>query len=119
MSKEDVQVGGLNIQKGSAVLVPVMSIHHDKKIWGDPENFRPERYSVPTLFTIEIYLCTYSFSAEEKEIRPQLCHMPFGWGPRNCIGMRFALMEIKMTLISVLQKYKFAKALETEVSRNN
>ena len=55
------------------------------------------------------------FSAEEKERRPQLCHLPFGWGPHNCIGMRFALMEVKMALISILQKYKFMQALETEV----
>ena len=42
--------------------------------------------------------------------------MPFGWGPHNCIGMRFALMEAKMALIEVLKKYTFELAPETEVS---
>ncbi|KAL5491879.1 hypothetical protein EMCRGX_G017245 [Ephydatia muelleri] len=98
MCTENIQLGGLDIPKGTAVIVPVMSIHQDPKIWEDPMNFRPER-----------------FSAEEKERRPQLCHLPFGWGPHNCIGMRFALMEVKMALISILQKYKFMQALETEV----
>ena len=55
------------------------------------------------------------FSPEEKAERHSLAHIPFGWGPRNCIGMRFALLEAKLTLISVLRKYKFVRAPETEV----
>ena len=63
-------------------------------------------------------LCN-SFTSEEKEKRPQLCHLPFGFGPRNCIGMRFALMEAKMVLISILKKYKFICGPKTEVSYVN
>ena len=55
------------------------------------------------------------FRPEEKEKRPQLCHMPFGWDPRNCIGMRFALLEAKMALIYILRKYTFVQAPDTEV----
>ena len=55
------------------------------------------------------------FTPEEKAKRHSLAHMPFGWGPRNCIGMRFALLEAKLALISVLRKYKFVRAPETEV----
>ena len=57
----------------------------------------------------------FRFTPEEKAKRPQLSHMPFGWGPRNCVGMRFALMEAKIALIHILRKYKFEQAPDTEV----
>jgi cytochrome P450 len=55
------------------------------------------------------------FTAEEKAKRPQLSHMPFGFGPRNCIGMRLALLQAKIALIELLKRYTFIRAPETEV----
>ena len=57
------------------------------------------------------------FKAEERAKRPQLSHMPFGFGPRNCIGMRFALLEAKMALIELLMRYTFVRAPDTEVNK--
>ena len=57
----------------------------------------------------------HRFAAEEMAKRPQLCYMPFGSGPRSCIGMRLALLEIKIVLIEVLRRFSFVKAPETQV----
>ena len=57
----------------------------------------------------------FRFTSEERAKRPQLSHMPFGFGPRNCIGLRLALLEAKVALIEVLKSYTFVRAPETEV----
>ena len=57
----------------------------------------------------------YRFSEEEKAKRPQLCYMPFGFGPRSCLAMRLALLEVKIALIEVLKRFTFVKVPETEV----
>ena len=64
---------------------------------------------------LKLHVFFARFTAEEKAKRPQLSHMPFGFGPRNCIGMRFALLEAKMALIELLKKYTFVRAPDTEV----
>ena len=56
------------------------------------------------------------FSPENKGKINPYHYMPFGHGPRNCVGLRFALVEAKITLINLLQRFKFVKTEETEVS---
>lgn len=46
---------------------------------------------------------------------PFLQFMPFGMGPRSCIGMRLALMEIKITLVKILRRFKFVPSPDTQV----
>ena len=64
----------------------------------------------------EIFISTNRFTPEEKANRPQMSHMPFGFGPRSCIGMRLALLETKIALIELLKRYTFIRAPETEVN---
>ena len=61
----------------------------------------------------------YRFSAENKSSIQPCTFLPFGFGPRNCIGMRFALLVAKMALVRVLQQYRFDVCSETEVSIQN
>ena len=61
-------------------------------------------------------LCVCRFTAEEKAKRDPFCFMPFGMGPRNCIGMRFALLEAKMALIQILRQFRLVRSPDTEVS---
>ncbi|CAF3981022.1 unnamed protein product [Rotaria sordida] len=84
---EDAHVAGYHIQKGSSIQVDVLSVHYDQELWGpEPvDEFHPERHSCK---------------------RHPLAYMPFGGGPRTCIGMRFALMEIKSCLARLMNTYQ-------------
>ena len=55
------------------------------------------------------------FSEAEKANRHPYAFNPFGYGPRHCVGMRFALLEIKLTLVKVLKKFKLEKTDKMEV----
>lgn len=94
----DSEVNGIKLEKGSVVMVPVYSVHHDPDIWEDPEEFKPER-----------------FSKENRNSIHPAAWLPFGIGPRNCLGMRLAMMEIKFALVRMLQKYRFETCEETEI----
>nr|XP_002734346.1 PREDICTED: cytochrome P450 3A41-like [Saccoglossus kowalevskii] len=94
----DTEIGGVFLKKDMRIIVPIWVIHHDPELWPEPDRFLPER-----------------FTKEEKEKRHPLAWMPFGIGPRNCIGMRFALMEAKIALIKVLQKFRLEPCSKTEI----
>ncbi|XP_032728203.1 cytochrome P450 3A12-like [Lontra canadensis] len=96
--KKDVEISGVFIPKGTVVMVPVFTIHRDQDLWPEPEEFRPERFSKKNKDSINPY--TY---------------LPFGTGPRNCIGMRFAIMNMKLALVRVLQNFSFKPCKETQI----
>ena len=95
---EDHIINGIRIPKGLEVAIPIFSIHHSPKFWENPEKFDPER-----------------FNSAAKANRHPCIYLPFGHGPRGCIGMRFALMEAKLALAAVVRKFKFEKCVDTEV----
>ncbi|CAO2630601.1 Cytochrome P450 3A31 [Lemmus lemmus] len=96
--KQDVEMNGVFIPKGSVVMIPIFSLHRDPQYWPEPEEFRPERFSKEKKGSIDPYV-----------------YMPFGNGPRNCIGMRFALMNIKLALTKLLQNFSFQPCKETQI----
>jgi cytochrome P450 family 6 len=86
------------LEKGTSVTIPVAALHHDPKYYPEPERFDPER-----------------FSEEEKQKRHHYVYLPFGEGPRICIGMRFGLMQTKVGLVSVLSKYQISVSEKTPI----
>lgn len=84
---EDVTLGPWKIRKGAQVLVSQMVMHHKPEYWGDPENFRPERWLEPDF---------------EKSL-PRHAYMPFGGGARVCIGNHFAMMEAILIMATMAQ----------------
>ncbi|XP_041640223.1 cytochrome P450 3A30-like isoform X2 [Cheilinus undulatus] len=101
VAKETVKINGIMIPKGMLVMIPVFALHHDPTLWPEPEQFQPER-----------------FSKENKENIKPYSYLPFGAGPRNCIGMRMALLMVKLGLVEVLQNYSFEVCEETEIPLN-
>ncbi|XP_038066484.1 cytochrome P450 3A41-like [Patiria miniata] len=65
--------------------------------------------------SLRMYPPAVMFSPENKASIKPCTFMPFGLGPRNCIGMRFALLEAKMALVRVMQQYRFDVCSETEI----
>jgi cytochrome P450 family 9 len=86
------------IEKGNFCWIPVYPLHHDAKYWPNPEKFDPER-----------------FSDDNKANINAGAYLPFGVGPRNCIGSRFALMESKAVFYYILLNFSLVVTTETQV----
>ncbi|CAB1423066.1 unnamed protein product [Pleuronectes platessa] len=98
MTKASVEVNGVTVPKGVVIVVPIYTLHRDPALWPEPEAFKPER-----------------FSKENKDNVDPYAFLPFGAGPRNCIGMRFALLAMKLALVMVLQNFSFVPCKETQI----
>ncbi|XP_021350792.1 cytochrome P450 3A18-like [Mizuhopecten yessoensis] len=100
-AKNDVTIGNIRIPKGMIINIPVGAIHMDPEYWPEPEKFDPER-----------------FTPEAKANRDPFVFMPFGAGPRNCVGMRLALLAMKIAIVRILQNYRPVKSPKTEIPIN-
>ncbi|NWR75620.1 CP3AT protein, partial [Centropus unirufus] len=96
--KKTVEINGVTIPKGMTVIIPAYVLHRDPGCWPEPEEFRPER-----------------FSKENKETIDPYTFLPFGAGPRNCIGMRFALLVMKVAVVVLLQNFSFRTCKDTPI----
>ena len=97
-ASEDVQLGKYTLQDGKAVLINVFGMHRDPRFFPDPDRFDPER-----------------FSPERESQIPKYAYIPFGGGPRVCIGNAFALMEARLLLATLAQRFSLSVAAGHQV----
>lgn len=91
-TKHEVKLGSLNLPQGMEVLIPILAIHHDQTLWGDDVNeFNPARFSMGVAGAV----------------KHPLAFIPFGTGPRACIGRNFSVIEAKVVLAMILQRFSF------------
>jgi cytochrome P450 len=90
MAVADDRVGDVAIPRGSTVIVYVYGVHHAPRYWQAPENFDTDRFT----------------KANEK-LRTPFTFLPFGGGPRGCVGGNYAMLQILMILRDLLRKYDF------------
>ncbi|MFY9316936.1 MAG: cytochrome P450 [Burkholderiales bacterium] len=85
------RLDGMDVEPGATVIMPIYAMHRHAKRWEDPDAFDPARF------------------APEREAKlPRYQYLPFGAGPRICIGMAFAMLEATAMLATLLQKARFA-----------
>nr|CAD7198058.1 unnamed protein product [Timema douglasi] len=96
----DYEIPGTNIvlEKGTSVFIPLLGLHNDPKYFPSPNEFNPER-----------------FTLENRKSIPNYAYMPFGEGPRKCIGMRFGLMKVKTGLVHLLSKFEVRPCQQTMI----
>ena len=87
-AREPFELGGYHFPAGTRAIIPQWVVQHLPEVWGDPENFRPERWT-----------------PEYRQSLPRGAYFPFGLGPRMCIGMPLAEMEMRLVLATILQRY--------------
>ncbi|XP_020592997.1 cytochrome P450 734A6-like [Phalaenopsis equestris] len=91
-AKTDVQLGGINIPQGTELLIPIMAVHHDTRWWGsDAAQFNPSRFA----------------QGVARAAAHPSAFIPFGMGARMCIGQNLALLEARLTLALILQRFAF------------
>ncbi|XP_026550826.1 thromboxane-A synthase [Notechis scutatus] len=95
---KDCSVLQQQVPAGAIIEIAAGHLHYNPKFWLEPEKFIPER-----------------FTAEAMEQQHPFAYLPFGAGPRGCIGMKLALMIIKIALLRILQRFMFKTCPETQI----
>ncbi|KAH8410928.1 hypothetical protein KR222_011721 [Zaprionus bogoriensis] len=86
------------IKKGMPVLIPAGAMHRDEKLYPNPNSFNPD-----------------NFSPERVKNRDSVEWLPFGDGPRNCIGMRFGEMQTRIGLVKLITQFRFSVCDQTTI----
>jgi cytochrome P450 len=85
------ELGGMPVAAGTRVHIPVFALHRNTRLWDNPNAFDPDR-----------------FTAEQVKARSRYAYLPFGGGPRICIGAGFATIEAAVILASLVRRFRFA-----------
>ncbi|TQD90507.1 hypothetical protein C1H46_023945 [Malus baccata] len=94
-SRTDVELGGYNVPRGTELLIPIIAVHHDQSIWGnDAKEFNPSRFA----------------EGVARAAKRPVAFIPFGLGVRTCIGQNLALLQAKLALAIMLQRFSFRLA---------
>ncbi|KAK9885350.1 hypothetical protein WA026_010847 [Henosepilachna vigintioctopunctata] len=88
----------LHLEENTSIMIPIFAIHHDPKYHKNPEKFDPER-----------------FSGENRRKMVPYSYLPFGIGPRFCIGSRFALLAIKVLIFHLLSHFVIVPVEKTQI----
>ncbi|MEZ4662241.1 MAG: cytochrome P450 [Caldilineaceae bacterium] len=96
---EDCTIGEYEIEQGQTVFISPYVMHRLAHHFPNPDEFQPER-----------------FTPAMEEALPRYAYMPFGGGPRVCIGNSFAMMEAQLVLATVAQRYELQLALSARVA---
>nr|CAH0101008.1 unnamed protein product [Daphnia galeata] len=94
---EDIEIDGYILPKDVTIGVMIYGMHHNPRVYPDPESFKPER-----------------FFPENSVGRHSYAFIPFSAGPRNCIGQKFAMLELKVVLANLLRRFQFSLRDPTE-----
>lgn len=86
LAMRDVVVDGFRIPAGTNVVVGIYALHRDPDLWDDPERFAPDR-----------------FAADQMQVLDRWQYLPFGAGPRSCIGDHFAMLEATLGLATIIR----------------
>ena len=91
LAHTDLEIGGYKIPKGASICIPICVLHKDRRFWKDPEEFIPER-----------------FENEAIKNQHRYAYLPFGFGPRGCIGARYSLLEMRWLISIILQRFSLS-----------
>lgn len=91
---EAIEIDGKVIPKGSEILLAIGTMHRDPVLWPEPHRFKPERFFAP--------------------LNHPYCFVPFAAGPRNCIGQKYAKIQAKSLIISIVRKYRIFSVTQVD-----
>lgn len=94
---EPFTINGHTFKPGDTLIVSIYTVHHQAAFYPNPESFRPERF------------------AADAEQPPRYAYIPFGAGPRTCIGNAFATLEMQVVLATMVQSLRLSLAADQEI----